>query len=123
MLFRSFVPADVVKYNRWRLDGRKTWDTLEQTLNNASPQLLAYLNFALAAAKVRLLEYNFGTILGVIPRTALATYAAAKLEQLRFKDVGDIWYLVFAIVATLIVCIILGILGNRALRQVTATPS
>jgi uncharacterized membrane protein YdjX (TVP38/TMEM64 family) len=127
---RDRVLAIVMEHPKWRavvesLLGQSRGRTLlVVTLLRIPPQSpFAIINFALAAAKVRLLEYNFGTILGVIPRTALATYAAAKLEQLRFKDVGDIWYLVFAIVATLIVCIILGILGNRALRQVTATPS
>lgn len=46
----TFVPADAVKVTRWRLDGRKSWENLEQTLNDISPQMTTYLNFALAAA-------------------------------------------------------------------------
>jgi hypothetical protein len=43
----AFIPADAVKYSRWRISGPKAWDTLETTLNNVSPQLGAYLNVAL----------------------------------------------------------------------------
>jgi hypothetical protein len=34
-----FVPADVVKFSRWRLDLKKTWATLESTIAEISPQL------------------------------------------------------------------------------------
>lgn len=34
-----FVPADVVKYNRWRLDGKKLWAALESLLTDISPAL------------------------------------------------------------------------------------
>src|SRR6185436_12233618 len=54
-----------------------------------SPFALA--NFALAAARVPLFDYTIGTLIGVAPRTALATFAAAGLEQLRFKDVSQTW--------------------------------
>jgi len=43
-----FVPADAVKFSRWRFSGPKAWDTLETMLNNISPQLGAGVNFALA---------------------------------------------------------------------------
>ncbi len=46
----NFIPADAVKFTRCRLDGRKTWETLEQTLKDISPQLATYLDFALTAA-------------------------------------------------------------------------
>lgn len=45
-----FVPADAVKFTRWRFGGQKTWDTLEKTLNDVSPQLLGGINFALMTA-------------------------------------------------------------------------
>ena len=83
----------------------------------ASPFALA--NFVLAAARVPLFEYTTGTLLGVIPRTAMATFAAAGLEQLRFKDVSGTGTVVAGIAATIAVCIILGVLSNRALRQIT----
>jgi uncharacterized membrane protein YdjX (TVP38/TMEM64 family) len=83
----------------------------------ASPFALA--NFALAAARVPLVDYTVGTLVGIAPRTALATFAAAGLEQLRFKNVGESWMIVAGIIATVIVCVVLGILANRALREMT----
>src|SRR5262249_16878324 len=35
-----FVPADAVKFQRWRLDGQKLWAALEKTMKDISPQLL-----------------------------------------------------------------------------------
>ncbi|HTI99051.1 MAG TPA: hypothetical protein VL527_09220 [Dongiaceae bacterium] len=46
----AFVPADAIKFSRWRFDGRKTWDNLEEVLNGISPQLVPGLNFALESA-------------------------------------------------------------------------
>jgi len=79
----------------------------------------AFANFVLAAARVPTGAYTIGTFIGIVPRTALATFAAAKLEQLRFKDVAETWMVVAGIVATVVVCVILGILAKRALRQNT----
>src|SRR6266568_2467001 len=46
----SFVPADAVKFQRWRVDGRKTWATLEKMMGDISPQWLNGLNFILDQA-------------------------------------------------------------------------
>lgn len=86
-----------------------------------SPFALA--NFALAAARVPLRDYVVGTFFGVAPRTALGAFAAAGLEQLRFKDVGDRWMVVAGIGATLAVCVALGMMANRALSRVTGPVS
>lgn len=83
----------------------------------ASPFAIA--NFALAAARVRLPEYTLGTFIGIAPRTALATFAAAGLEQLRFKDVASSWMVIAGIVATVVACVALGMLAKRALREMT----
>lgn len=40
-----FVPADAVKFTRWRLSFPKAWETLEQTLNDINPALLGTLSF------------------------------------------------------------------------------
>ena len=82
----------------------------------ASPFALA--NFVLAAARVSLGEYVLGTLIGIAPRTALTTFAGAGLEQLRFDNVQDRWMVVAGVVATIVVCVVLGILANRALRRV-----
>lgn len=86
-----------------------------------SPFALA--NFALAAARVPLRDYVVGTFVGVAPRTALGAFAAAGLEQLRFKDVGDRWMVFAGIGATLAVCVALGMMANRALSRVTGPVS
>ena len=46
----SFVPADAVKFRRWRLDGQKTWAALEKMLADISPQSLNGVNFILDTA-------------------------------------------------------------------------
>ncbi|MBI3848807.1 MAG: hypothetical protein HY298_00740 [Verrucomicrobia bacterium] len=38
-----FVPADAVKFQRWRIDGQKAWATLETVITNLSPQLADFL--------------------------------------------------------------------------------
>ena len=86
----------------------------------ASPFAIA--NFVLAAARVPLWDYTVGTFIGIAPRTAAAAFAAAGLEQLRFKNVSERWVVIAGIVATVLVCVILGALANRALRQLSAAP-
>jgi hypothetical protein len=46
----TFVPADAVKFQRWRIDVQKAWATLEKMVGDISPQVLGYLNFALDTA-------------------------------------------------------------------------
>ena len=41
---QSFVPADVVKFWRWRLDGQSGWAALEKMVGDISPGALAGLN-------------------------------------------------------------------------------
>lgn len=45
-----FVPADVVKFSRYRIDGRQAWNDLEKMLANLSPQMLAGVNSAIDLA-------------------------------------------------------------------------
>ena len=98
--------------------GRTTMVVTLLRIPPTSPFAIA--NFALAAARVRLPEYALGTFIGIAPRTALATFAAAGLEQLRFKDVASSWMVIAGIVATVIACFALGFLAKRALRELTA---
>jgi hypothetical protein len=50
-----FVPTDAVKFQRWRVDGKKAWGTLQKVLSDLSPQAKAAITFmvdtANAAAK------------------------------------------------------------------------
>ena len=45
-----FVPADAVSYQRWRLDGRKTWASLEKMIADTSEQWLSAVHFILDTA-------------------------------------------------------------------------
>jgi hypothetical protein len=47
-----FVPADVVKFQRWRLDGQKAWAALENALRALSPQSLNAINFIIDTANL-----------------------------------------------------------------------
>ncbi|HEX4645504.1 MAG TPA: hypothetical protein VH598_07830, partial [Verrucomicrobiae bacterium] len=47
----SFVPADAVKFQRWRLDGQKAWATLQKIVGDFSPQALNGINFFLSTAE------------------------------------------------------------------------
>jgi hypothetical protein len=56
-----FVPADAMKFWRWRVDGQKSWSELEKTLGTVSPTVLASLNsiFAMANATAQQKNPNF----------------------------------------------------------------
>ena len=45
-----FVPADAVKFWRWRLDGQKEWATLQTMLQNIYPAALNMINSAIQMA-------------------------------------------------------------------------
>ncbi|HSY74163.1 MAG TPA: hypothetical protein VK810_01725, partial [Dongiaceae bacterium] len=45
-----FVPADAMKFWRWRLDGQKTWATFEKMLGEISPAALSSLDIGLDMA-------------------------------------------------------------------------
>jgi hypothetical protein len=48
-----FVPADTVRFFRWRMGGPKSWATLEKMLNDLSPQALSTVNWILDTANAR----------------------------------------------------------------------
>lgn len=56
-----FVPADAMKFWRWRVDGKKSWGELEKTLGTVSPSVLAGLNsfFSMANATAQQKDPNF----------------------------------------------------------------
>lgn len=93
------------------------------TLLRVSPMSpFALTNFALAAARVPLGAYVFGTVVGLAPRTALAAFAAAGLEQLLFERVGDRTTVIVGIAVTVAAFGVIGLLAKRALRNLTAEP-
>ncbi len=46
----AFVPAEAVKFQRWRIDGQKAWATLQQAVEEISPQAINAINFMLDSA-------------------------------------------------------------------------
>ena len=46
----AFVPADVVKFSRWRQDGQKAWSAIETILNEFSPAMAGVVKFVMEAA-------------------------------------------------------------------------
>jgi hypothetical protein len=44
----GFVPVDAVKFQRWRIDGQKTWTAIQKVLGDISPQAVSYINYALS---------------------------------------------------------------------------
>jgi hypothetical protein len=46
----AFVPADAVKFQRWRIDGQKAWVTFQKILGQISPMATNGINFVLDAA-------------------------------------------------------------------------
>ena len=45
-----FVPLNAVRFSRWRLDGRKAWESFESMLAGVSPELGALVQMGLATA-------------------------------------------------------------------------
>lgn len=82
----------------------------------------AIVNFVLAAARVPLGDYTLGTFLGLLPRTAAATFVAAGLEQLHAKDLSNTprWMMISGMLAFIVMCFVIGALANRALRRMSA---
>jgi hypothetical protein len=53
-----FVPADAIQFQRWRLDGQKAYATLEQMLEEISPQMLNGWNFMVNTANLAAQEQD-----------------------------------------------------------------
>jgi hypothetical protein len=41
----AFIPADTMRFTRWRMDGQKAWDTLTATMNEISPLIMDQFNY------------------------------------------------------------------------------
>ena len=54
----AFVPADAVKFQRYRLDGQKLWDGLLKMVGAVSQQGLGGLTFAISSAEASAKEKN-----------------------------------------------------------------
>jgi hypothetical protein len=54
----AFVPDDAVKFWRWRVDGQKSWDTLQKMLGAISPAALSSLNSVIDIANASAQQQN-----------------------------------------------------------------
>ncbi len=52
----AFVPADAVKFQRWRLDGQKVWNGLRKIVEDIYPQGTGTLDFLLGSAEAKAKE-------------------------------------------------------------------
>jgi hypothetical protein len=78
-----FIPADAVKFQRWRLDGQKLWATLEKTLRDINPQWINTLNMAIDMANTNAKEKDPGfdvrkTLIGNLGDDIITYEKAAK---------------------------------------------
>jgi hypothetical protein len=53
-----FVPADAVKFQRWRIDGQKVWAGIRAIAQNVSPESVGGLDFMLNSAEAAAKEKN-----------------------------------------------------------------
>ena len=56
----SFVPADAVKFWRWRLEGQDGWDAFEKMMTDISPGAATGLNAAIGMANASAQQVNHG---------------------------------------------------------------
>jgi hypothetical protein len=47
----AFVPADAVKFSRWRIDGQKTWENLRKMVSEISPAGVGVIDMTLSSAE------------------------------------------------------------------------
>jgi hypothetical protein len=56
----AFVPADAVRFQRWRIDGQKAWETVQKTIADISPQWVNAINFLLETANTAAKDKDAG---------------------------------------------------------------
>lgn len=121
-LSRAHVAQLLASKPRWlavrnALVGRSWWKTLlVVTLVRVPPNSpFALSNAALAAARVPILLYLLGTLIGLAPRTLVAVRAGAHLSSLDFSRRDAFGSAAVTIGISLVVLGILGVLARRAL--------
>lgn len=83
----------------------------------------ALTNLIMAATGVNFAAFVLGTILGMIPRTAVAVVLAASAAQTGAKDIQEfagergLWLLIGGIVAMFVVLIIISAIAKRAMDR------
>jgi len=100
---------------------KTTWIVFLIRLPPNSP--FAMSNFLLSGAKVRLVPYMIGTILGMAPRTAAVCWFASTMYHTRFELQNDPVAVLVGIALMIGVLIALGAIAKRELKRATAVPA
>lgn len=79
----------------------------------------ALTNLVMAATRVNPLPYILGTMFGMAPRTAVAVWFGASLDEWDLSKAKNIWLLVVGVIVLLIVLAIIGQIANKAIAKVT----
>lgn len=115
---------------RWRavrhgLVGLSRWKALVVvTLVRIPPNSpFALANMAMAGARVPVLPYMAGTVIGLAPRTAVAVGVGARLSSLDLTQRGALGSIVVGVVTAIAVLAVLGWLARRALEATLAEPA
>jgi uncharacterized membrane protein YdjX (TVP38/TMEM64 family) len=79
----------------------------------------AFTNFVLAASRVPLGIYIFGTTAGMLPRAAATAYIGSGMYELDVNNARDTSVFIVGMAATVVSVIVIGIISRRALDHVT----
>jgi uncharacterized membrane protein YdjX (TVP38/TMEM64 family) len=83
----------------------------------------ALTNLMLAAAKVRRVPFTLGTLVGLMPQTAVLVFVASQADDVRNARLStqqQLWLLAAGVAAALFMLALVGRVARRALAQVTA---
>jgi uncharacterized membrane protein YdjX (TVP38/TMEM64 family) len=110
---------------RQALVGQGFWRTLWiVTLVRLPPTSpFSFFNYAMAIARVGMLPYMLGTLLGLAPRSLAVVIAFADLEQLDLQHPLQNWLRIAGIVATVVVIYVINRIAQNAIRGLTETPA
>jgi hypothetical protein len=82
----------------------------------------AFTNTLMASVKVPAIEFGLGTLLGMLPRTAIAVMLGAGLSTFSKSDLETAapkWLWGVGIGVTLVIVLIVGAIANRAIEKLT----
>ena len=79
-------------------------------------------HFVFGATRVPFPTYLAATIVGMVPRTFAAVFAASQLEQLAFKNIEHRAVRYAGIAITIAVMVWVGVIANRAIKRMTPPP-
>jgi uncharacterized membrane protein YdjX (TVP38/TMEM64 family) len=79
----------------------------------------ALTNLVLSSAKVRLDIYLMGTLVGMLPRTALAVWIASTIQG-DFANDRPSWVIYVSIAAAVVVIVVIGKIAQNALKRAVA---